>query len=109
MNQEMLTALLDSIIDPIVFVDTEHVIRYINKKARENYCKKGTDNMVGNSLFIYHTERSKKIILDIFESFKKGLDEKYLTINDDNKKAYMRAVRDNNGNLLGYYERFEKV
>jgi hypothetical protein len=37
-----------------------------------------------------------------------GSDEKFLYINED-KKLYMTAVRDPDGNLLGYYERFEKI
>ena len=39
-------------------------------------------------------------------AFEKGEDEKMITNNEKHRK-FMRAVRDGDGNLIGYYERFE--
>lgn len=108
-KENILVAILESIIDPIVFVDSEHIIRYINKVAKQKYGKRGHLEIEGKSIFDYHNEGSKQIILEIFETFKAGEDERFLVINSVNQKVYMRAVRDSQGNLIGYYERYEKV
>ena len=109
MNGEFLLGLLDSIVDPIVFVDTHHVIRYINKAAKEKYGKRGYVDLVGSSIFKYHSERSNVILLEIYENFQNGDDEKFLLVNKTDQKVFMRAVRDKEGNLIGYYERYEKA
>lgn len=66
-KQDVLVALLNSLIDPIVFVDTEHVIQYMNKEAIEKY-----GNLVGDSIFSCHNERSKGIIIESFERLQNG-------------------------------------
>ena len=39
-----------------------------------------------------------------------GEEERYLSVNPTiNKKVFMRTVKDQNGQLIGYYERFEEV
>ena len=35
--KDMMSNILDAIPHPIVFVDSEHVIRYMNKRARYHY------------------------------------------------------------------------
>jgi PAS domain S-box-containing protein len=107
MKPEVLLALLDSIVDPIVFVDDQHIIRYINPAASEKYGKRGTPDLVGNSIFIFHNEKSNEIILEMFESFRNGEEERFLVVNQTNQKVFMRAVRDKHGSLIGYYERYE--
>ena len=47
-----------------------------------------------------------RIILDVVEAFKRGEDEKMI-LNNERRRTFMRAVRDKDGNLMGYYERFE--
>ncbi len=109
MKPEVLLALLDSIVDPIVFVDDQHIIRYINQAAKEKYGKRGTPDLVGNSLLLYHNDKSNKIILEIFESLRNGAEEQLLVVNNTNQKVFMRAVRDKQGKLIGYYERYEQA
>jgi DUF438 domain-containing protein len=103
-TNELLNAFLDSLKHPFVFVDTDHVIRYMNKAATDRY--KGRPAEVGRSIFDCHNENSKRIILDVFESLKMGEDEKIIA-DDEHDRVFMRAVRDKEGNLVGYYERFE--
>ncbi|MHB1418398.1 MAG: PAS domain-containing protein [Bacillota bacterium] len=107
MKMEVLLALLDSFVDPIVFVDNQHIIRYINSAAMEKYGDPGKDDLVGNSILQYHKNKSNDIILEIFESFQNGENERFLYVEETNK-VFMRAVRDKQGNLIGYYERYEK-
>ena len=104
-DPHLLSLLLDSLKDPFVFTDTDHVIRYMNKAAKAHY-KQG-EALIGTSLLDCHNPESCRVILEIFEEFKNNrLDEKLIT---DNTKyrIYMRAVRGGNGELIGYYERYE--
>jgi len=101
---ELLELIMDSLKHHFVFVDTEHVIRYMNKAAVERY--KGSAAKVGGSIFACHKEESKQIILDVVEAFEEGEDEKMI-FNSEDHRTFMRAVRDRDGNLIGYYERFE--
>jgi len=101
---ELLELIMDSLKHQFVFVDTAHVIQYMNKPAVERY--KGSPAKVGGSIFACHKEKSKQIILDVVEAFKEGEDEKMI-FNSEDHRTFMRAVRDRDGNLIGYYERFE--
>lgn len=104
----MLKSILESITHPIVFVDNQHIIRYVNKAAKEKYGKKGHLNLVGTSILQYHNERSRKIILDTYEMLENSEeDEKLLVMKSAGQKILIRAVRDASGKLIGYYERFE--
>jgi len=109
MDKDILAAILNSLIEPVVFVDTSHVIRYLNKAALQRYDKRGGADLIGKSIFDYHNDRSKQIILDNFQSFVASEDESYLITNKRNEKVFMRAVRNSEGRVIGYYERFEKV
>lgn len=104
-DEKFLRTLLDSLKDPFLFTDTDHVIRYMNKAAKSHY-KQG-EALLGTSLLDCHNPESCRMILGIFEDFKNNqYDEKLIT---DNAKyrIYMRAVRNENGELIGYYERYE--
>jgi DUF438 domain-containing protein len=96
--------LLNNLKDAYVFVDIEHMIRYMNSAAVSRY--KDGESLIGRSIFSCHNSTSREIILEIFEKMKSGLTEEIITDNEKHR-IYMRAVRDENGNLIGYYERFE--
>jgi len=100
----LLHAFMDSLKDPVLFVDTNHIIRYMNKTAR-NHFKDGT-GLLNRSLLDCHNETSRRIIIENLEAFKNGEDER-LIHDSEKKRIFMRAVRDDNGQLLGYYERYE--
>jgi len=105
-------AILDTINHPIVFVDTDHVIRYLNKPAMKRYYEvRGYSDLIGKSLFDCHNEDSRKHIIALYERLQAGENEIFLKIgkfNKFNEKITVIAVRDKDGALLGYYERFEK-
>ena len=96
--------LLNSLKDAFVFVDTEHVIQYMNSAALLRY--KDGQSLLGRSIFSCHNSASQDMIIEIFGKMKSGLEEEIITDNEKHR-IYMRAVRDSNGNLIGYYERFE--
>jgi PAS domain S-box-containing protein len=101
-------AILNSIDSPIVFVDNDHVIRYLNKSARTQYCEKqGYPDLIGRSLFDCHNSESRMQIRELHGRLERGENEIFLEVNKDGEKVSLVAVRNVQGELLGYYERFE--
>jgi DUF438 domain-containing protein len=108
MNVAIYEALLDTISSPIVFVDNDHVIRYLNKAAKVRYYeKRGYSDLIGKSLFECHNAESEKMTKQIYDTLLSGENEVFLKMSDDNQKVTVIAVRDPAGKLIGYYERFE--
>ena len=104
----MLELILDSLPYPVVFVDTGHVIRYLNRAARYHYyCERGYDDLVGKSLFACHGEQSRKKIEQMVEKLKDHAGEMLVKVNARNQRLYLNPVRDEKGQLVGYFERFE--
>jgi DUF438 domain-containing protein len=100
----MMFSFLDSLKDPFLFADLDHTIRYMNTAAKAHY-EKG-EALLGTSVLDCHNAESQKIMLEIFEEMKSGQEERLITDNEK-YRIYMRAVRDSEGRLLGYYERYE--
>ena len=103
-REDMMSALLNSMRDPVLFVDTAHNIRFMNRAAEAHY-EEG-ERLLGQSVLTCHNEESQKMIHEIFDAMKKGEDERLITDNEKHR-IYMRAVRDKRGELIGYYERYE--
>lgn len=101
-------AILDGLPGPVVFADTEHIIRYMNEKGAAQYEKSGGYALVGRSIMDCHNENSCRIIREVFARMRDGVDEEEI-YRRPGKIAYMTAVRDGDGALLGYYERYEDV
>ncbi len=106
----MLEKLFKSIIDqdtaPIVVCDTESVIVYMNPSAINRYHK----DLTGNNLRDCHNAKSNEMIDRVLAWFAKSKDNNiiYTYHNDkENKDVYMVALRDDDGRLIGYYEKQE--
>lgn len=100
-----MAAILDSLKDPILVADTEHIIRYMNQAAIVHY-EEGKD-LLGCSLFDCHNERSCRMMVEILAAMQQeGVEEELIT-DDEKHRIYMRAIRDPDGRVLGYYERYE--
>jgi DUF438 domain-containing protein len=99
-----MVAILESLKDPILFADSDHVTRYMNKAAITYYT--GDESLIGRSLLDCHNEQSQKMMIEILAAMHKGEEERLIT-DDEKHRVYMRAVRDAEGQLLGYYERYE--
>lgn len=102
----MYKELLDSLVEPIVMADTDHVMVYMNKAAEEQFEKWGGRKLLGKSVFDCHNDNSCRIIREIFAKMRDGLEEELISDNDK-QRVFMRAVRDEAGQLIGYYERYE--
>lgn len=98
-------AILDSLPEPILVADTDHVIRYMNQAAIAYY--KGGETLLNRSLLDCHNPRSQEIILQVLEELRSGAEERFIYENE-RYRVYMRAVRSAEGRLLGYYERYER-
>jgi DUF438 domain-containing protein len=100
----MLTVILDNWHKPLVFVDNDHIIRYMNKPAKKQYSKFG--DVIGKSLFECHNADSCRMIKEGYAQLKAGAEEVMLEASPKHH-YYMRAVRDEQGNLQGYFDRYD--
>lgn len=100
-------AIFDTLLTPLVFVDTGHVVRYNNRAAIALYCvKRGWPTLVGRSIFACHSPGSREKLLLLYERLQAGEDEVFLQINSRREEVMLVAVRNSSRQLLGYYERF---
>ncbi|GAB6152434.1 hypothetical protein JCM17380_11840 [Desulfosporosinus burensis] len=61
-----------------------------------------------NMIFACHQNpKSEEMIKSVVEQLKKHANEVFLKVNQRNERIYIVPVRDENGDLLGYIERFE--
>ena len=79
--------ILDSLKNPVVFADMDHKMVYMNKSAKTHY-EQG-EKLLGTSIFDCHNEQSNKIIVEIIEEMKNGLDERRIT-DDEEHRVYSR-------------------
>lgn len=94
----------------IVLCNLEHQIIYMNPAAVANYEKWGGASLLGKSLLACHNEKSGEMINRVVEWFGKSRDNNriYTFYNEkQNKDVYMVALRDQDGTLIGYYEKHE--
>lgn len=109
-----LTPFFKSVLDldraPIVLCDLNHTIIYMNEVAIARYSKRGGAALVGKSLMNCHSPKSCELINKAIEWFSKS--EKHNIVyefrnDEENKDVYMVALRNENGKLIGYYEKHE--
>lgn len=99
-------SVIDQDDSPIVICDTQNIIVYMNPAARERYKKHG--ELTGNSIADCHNADSNEKMAQVIEWFKadKTHNKVYTFRNDkENKDVYMIALRDDKGELIGYYEK----
>ena len=105
---QMLEYILDSYPYKLVFVDTDYIIRYMNKEAKHHYYDvRGYSDLIGKSIFDCHTEASKEKIIAAVERLKNHANEIYLGVSPSNHRFYLNPVRNEKGELVGFFERFE--
>ena len=107
---EIYKSVLDADRAAVVICDLEHTIIYMNPAAIERYAKWGGVNLMGKSLLNCHNEKSCDMIYKVLEWFKASKDNNivYTFFNEkENKDVYMVALRNEAGDLIGYYEKHE--
>ena len=100
----LMAAILDSLKEPVLVADTDHMTVYMNKAAIDFYT--GGESLIGRSLLECHNEVSQQMMIEILAAMQEGEEEQIIT-DDEEHRIYMRAVRGRDGRLLGYYERYE--
>lgn len=105
-----LTNFFKSIIDadtaPVVICDLEHTVVYMNPASIARY----HTNLTGKSLKACHNADSNAKIDRVVAWFSESSENNivFTSRNDkENKDVYMVALRDDNGKLIGYYEKHE--
>lgn len=94
----------------IVICNLEHKIIYMNPAAESRYVKSGGAELVGKSLLNCHNAQSRRQIEKVISWFKESREHNiiYTFHNEkENKDVYMVALRDEDGTLIGYYEKHE--
>lgn len=114
MNNRDLSQYFKSIVDQdrcaVVICNLEHEIIYMNPTAAARYAKRGGAALVGKSLLDCHNAQSAEQIKKVVAWFVESQDHNiiYTFRNEkENKDVYMVALRDEDGTLIGYYEKHE--
>ncbi len=104
--------IIDADEKPIVVCNTEHIIIYMNPAAVQRYEKRGGMALIGKSLLECHSNRSREIIkrnLELMENDRtvNKIFETHSSKPNTNDDIYFVGIRDERGELIGYYEKFE--
>ncbi len=94
----------------VVICNPAHEIIYMNPAACARYAKRGGAELVGKNLFDCHNAASREMIQKVVEWFRESSAHNiiYTSRNEkENKDVYMVALRDEGGELIGYYEKHE--
>lgn len=92
----------------VVICDMNDIIIYLNPAAKERYKKHG--ELVGKSIMDCHNEHSRAKIREVVDWFKQSEENNIMfTYHNakENKDVYMVALRGENKELIGYYEKHE--
>lgn len=108
--EKFFKAIVDSDSASVVICDKNHTIVYMNPAACKSYEKYGGEDLVSKSILDCHNEHSAAAIKTVAAAFEKNpkLNRVFTFHNKkQNKDVYMIALRDETGELLGYYEKHE--
>ena len=108
--EDIYKSVLEADRSAVVICDLEHTIIYMNSVAINRYGKWGGKDLIGKSLLDCHNEKSRESINKVLDWFKASKDHNivYTFHNEkENKDVYMVALRNDAGELIGYYEKHE--
>lgn len=103
-----LRTFVETDMNQIVICDTNHIIVYMNKVAIEKFSDLGGADLIGKSLMQYLGVETQSRIEAIVSWFSESPDNNWVyTYRNEASQTDMYAValRDENGNLIGYYEK----
>lgn len=103
-------SVIDQDLCAVVICNPEHEIIYMNPAAVARYAKRGGAELIGKSLLNCHNEKSVEKIHKVLDWFRESKEHNriYTFHNEkENKDVYMVALRDEDGTLIGYYEKHE--
>jgi hypothetical protein len=94
----------------VVICDLKHIIIYMNPVAINRYQRWGGKALLGKSLLDCHNSKSKEMIIKVLDWFTQSVENNlvFTSYNEkENKDVYMVALRNDAGELIGYYEKHE--
>ena len=103
---ELFKSVMEQDSAPVVICDTNSVIVYMNPASIARY---GGD-LTGKNLKLCHPPEANTAIDRVLSWFAESREHNkvYTSRNDrENKDVYMVALRNENGSLIGYYEKHE--
>ncbi|MDO5549272.1 MAG: PAS domain-containing protein [Eubacteriales bacterium] len=103
-------SVLDQDSSAIVICNLSHEIIYMNPTAIERYHKRGGAALLGQNLLDCHNAHSNAIIRKVIAWFQESPEHnRIFTVHNEkeNKDVYMVALREDDGTLIGYYEKHE--
>lgn len=103
-------SIIDNDKNAVVICDLTHRIIYMNPAAVKRYEKRGGAALIGENLLNCHNSRSINLIEKTLMWFRENKENNivYTSYNEkENKDVYMVALRDESGDLIGYYEKHE--
>lgn len=100
--------ILETLNQGVIYVDLSMKICYMDQAAQQKFAKSGGKALIGQSVLDCHNEKSQEKILGYVEQMKSGEMESVVTRKTTAGHAVMKAVRDDEGKLIGILEMFEK-
>ena len=109
-RNEIFKSVLEADRAAVVICDLSHTVIYMNPAAIRRYARWGGKDLLGKSLMDCHNEKSRAMIEKVLEWFQRSESNNlvYTSYNpEENKDVYMVALRNEEGDLIGYYEKHE--
>lgn len=104
--EQLFKSILEQDRAPIVVCDMRSTVVYMNPSAIKRY----KTDLTGRNLKSCHPAEANEKIDKVLKWFGKKTDNNIVYTyrnNEENKDVYMVALRDSEGNLIGYYEKHE--
>lgn len=101
-------SIIDQDTSEVVICDLEHTIIYMNSAAVSVYAKEGGEELLGKCLLDCHSPRSVEMIKKVvnwFAASKENNSVHTFYSEKANKDVYMVALRNEDSELIGYYEK----
>ena len=101
-------SIIDQDTEPVVICNLSHEIIYMNPAAIEHYSDEGGKKLIGLLIFDCHSHASAEKIDRVVKWFSDSRENNIMhtSYNESkDKDFYMVALRDEDGNLIGYYEK----
>lgn len=103
-------SILDQDTAAVVVCNMEHKIIYMNPASCRHYARFGGESLFGKNLLDCHNPRSRELICKVLDWFRADMTHNRVHTfynSKENKDVYMIALRDQEGSLIGYYEKHE--
>ena len=103
-------SIIDQDTEPVVVCNLCHEIVYMNPAAIEHYSDEGGEKLMGLLIFDCHSHASAEKIDRVVKWFSERRENNIVHTSYNERKDtdfYMVALRDDDGELIGYYEKHE--